>query len=337
MLNVIKCVLIIIGTIIGAGFASGQEIATFFNRYGSIGVYGIALSCILFGIIIVFVFHIMNKKEIENILYKDSKILKMIQQSFLGISFCIMIAGIGAFFEEQFKIYHLFGALFGALICYIVFSYEYKGLELFNIFLVPGIIVGVLFIGMSNYDIFMVKQENHIFTSSYDWQFLLSSILYVGYNSLVLVPILLKFKIYNLSQKQKYIITILSTGLLLLMGVSLFKVINIFYPSILEFEIPTLQLASMKGVAIKFIYGIILLFAIFTTAISSGFAFLESNKSDYNIRNFLLCVIAFLISDIGFSNLVNSVFPVFGYIGIVLLIVQLKNYKNSFSKRGKKR
>ena len=32
--NVCKITFVIIGTIIGAGFASGQEIFTFFNKYG---------------------------------------------------------------------------------------------------------------------------------------------------------------------------------------------------------------------------------------------------------------------------------------------------------------
>ena len=32
--NVYKITFVIIGTIIGAGFASGQEIYTFFNKYG---------------------------------------------------------------------------------------------------------------------------------------------------------------------------------------------------------------------------------------------------------------------------------------------------------------
>lgn len=39
MRNVLVCVCIIIGTIIGAGFASGQEIISFFNRFGGAGFY----------------------------------------------------------------------------------------------------------------------------------------------------------------------------------------------------------------------------------------------------------------------------------------------------------
>lgn len=38
MSNIFRCLLIIIGTIVGAGFASGQEMASFFNRFGNEGL-----------------------------------------------------------------------------------------------------------------------------------------------------------------------------------------------------------------------------------------------------------------------------------------------------------
>ena len=50
MLNIIEVTFVIIGTIIGAGFASGQEVYTFFNRYGAYGLAGLVFSilCICF-------------------------------------------------------------------------------------------------------------------------------------------------------------------------------------------------------------------------------------------------------------------------------------------------
>ena len=52
MKNILKIVMIIIGTLIGAGFASGREIYLFFMKYGNLGKIGIAVSAILTGIII---------------------------------------------------------------------------------------------------------------------------------------------------------------------------------------------------------------------------------------------------------------------------------------------
>ena len=46
--NIFKVTFVIIGTIIGAGFASGQEILIFFNNYGFYGLIGLIFSIILF-------------------------------------------------------------------------------------------------------------------------------------------------------------------------------------------------------------------------------------------------------------------------------------------------
>ena len=48
MKNSLKVVLVIIGTLIGAGFASGKREYIFFNQYGSLGVLGVVLSGFLF-------------------------------------------------------------------------------------------------------------------------------------------------------------------------------------------------------------------------------------------------------------------------------------------------
>ena len=44
MKNILKICFVIIGTIIGAGFASGKEIYTFFNIYKVEGLIGLIIS-----------------------------------------------------------------------------------------------------------------------------------------------------------------------------------------------------------------------------------------------------------------------------------------------------
>lgn len=47
----IKIASIYVGTVIGAGFASGREIIEFFGVYGIKGIWGMAISGILFSLI----------------------------------------------------------------------------------------------------------------------------------------------------------------------------------------------------------------------------------------------------------------------------------------------
>ena len=44
----VKAAMVIIGTVIGAGFASGQEVMRFFTGYGAKGLISIVLSGLLF-------------------------------------------------------------------------------------------------------------------------------------------------------------------------------------------------------------------------------------------------------------------------------------------------
>ena len=63
MKNCIKIALVIIGALIGAGFASGQEIYLFFFSYGKKGILGIIISSILLGIIIYKTIVIINEMQ----------------------------------------------------------------------------------------------------------------------------------------------------------------------------------------------------------------------------------------------------------------------------------
>ena len=69
MKNTIKIILVIIGTLIGAGFASGKEIYLFFAKYGNYGIIGIFISAIITTIIIYKTLKIVKKYKINN--YKD--------------------------------------------------------------------------------------------------------------------------------------------------------------------------------------------------------------------------------------------------------------------------
>ena len=62
----LKIVYVIIGTLIGAGFASGQEIYQFFYAYGIFGLAGITISTILLSYAIYKVLKIVKTKQIKN-------------------------------------------------------------------------------------------------------------------------------------------------------------------------------------------------------------------------------------------------------------------------------
>ena len=95
-----------------------------------------------------------------------------------------------------------------------------------------------------------------------------------------------------------------------------------------QVEIPMLYIANKFGGIYKYLYSITILIAIFTTAISEGYSFLENvsknNKKIYKTINTIMCTLAVPISLLGFANLVNVVYPIFGIVGLIQIIYLCK-------------
>ena len=206
MKNILNVVFVIIGTLIGAGFASGQEINLFFFSNGEKGIYGIIISSLLMGIIIFNTLKILDKYDIKN--YKElleiligkckegyiKTIINLIVNIFILISFFIMIAGFGAYFEQEFGIKGIIGSTILAILSYITFMNNVKGLIKVNQILVPTLIFFLVIIGIINIkDINILEINQHLIKSN-NFGWLLDAILYSGYNSILLIPVIITLK-----------------------------------------------------------------------------------------------------------------------------------------------
>lgn len=110
---------------------------------------------------------------------------------------------------------------------------------------------------------------------------------------------------------------------MLMLSVIMFLLMNIFFKKIKNVEIPITYIANTLGNLFKYIYGLLVLISIFTTAISSGYGFLSNitkNKKRYLALSFVMCSTSIIIGQMGFANLINLIYPLFGYLGIVQII-----------------
>ena len=94
-------------------------------------------------------------------------------------------------------------------------------------------------------------------------------------------------------------------------------------------EMPVVYVIRTFFSKFKAIYAFIILASIFTTSISIGIGLLQNvSKSKKSYTQFVLfmCITSLIISNFGFSKLVNFVYPLFGYIGIIqILLIFSKN------------
>lgn len=321
MKNIFKCVLIIIGTFIGAGFASGQEVASFFNVFLNKGLIGIIISSLLFGIVIFKILRLKNIEKYED-LVKNNKLVLFVMKAFMFVCFCIMISGVGTYAEQEFNLSFWVGAISIAIICFIAFMFKFNGLEKINNILVPIILLGIVLIGINKYDASInLEVTSNMPSLKLMNNWFVSAILYSGYNLIILIPILVELKKYKFNNKEIGIISIITPTLICMMLLLVYRAINLFFPEIMNIELPTLALAKMCGKFVRYYYSIVILLAIFTTAFSTGYAFLKMNSEKNYFRNsILICVFGVILSKIGFSDLINICFPIFGCLGIIQII-----------------
>ena len=88
-------------------------------------------------------------------------------------------------------------------------------------------------------------------------------------------------------------------------------------------EMPIVYVIRTFFKSFKTIYAFIILMSIFTTAISIGIGLLQNISNDrrrYTQSVIFMCITSLIVSNFGFSKLVNLMYPFFGYIGIIQLI-----------------
>lgn len=329
-----KAAFVYIGTIIGAGFASGQEIIHFFGVYGTKGIYGILLATLLFSLLPIFVLLRIKKDNIRGydefmikILGKRmGKVVEIILTIFLFISYSIMLAGGGAIFRENLSLQYRHGIGVMALLTLIVFIFSVKGLSYANLILIPILVVGIIFIGLNTIYSNGLEFSNYkgaIITSNGNW--LTSSLLYFSYNSLSSIVILTTISSILKSRKDIIMTGIFGGSLLGIMALFILLPLLIKYTDVFGIEVPMLTIASTVNSEYTYLYSFILVSAMFTTAIASGFSLiiriskiLSVNK---NVVAIILPIATLPISNLGFSKLVTTLYPLFGYLGLFIILV----------------
>ena len=301
----IKIIFAIIAALIGAGFASGQEICSFFYMYGLKGIAGLIFCDFLFICIIYKVFILLLNNNINN--YKDfiytligkyGLLINIIINLFLLVTFFIMLAGFGAFFAQELDISKYIGSSI----------------------LVPILILFIIIIGTINIGTINISSTLNLLPKANGLAWLLSSILYCSYNSILLVPVLITLKNLINTKKDIVIISWISGLILLVLSLSIFFLLTRVNIDISKLEMPIVYVIRHFYKSFMYIYAFIILSSIYTTAISIGISFLENiakNKSTYPLIVLIMCITGFVITGFGFSNLVTKLYPIFGFLGLV--------------------
>lgn len=340
-----------IGTVIGAGFASGQEILQFFSVFGKMGIFGLVLVTILF---ILFGYVIMDlgrrlesTSHVKIVRFAGGRVLGVVADAiitfFLFGALTAMIAGSGAMFKQQFNIPTIWGNLLMAVITSLTVLTGINGVINSISFVVPFLITAVL--GVSISSIFIVPQDGAYLQmaegSGLIKNWVWAAILYTSYNIILSISILGPLGVKAKNHKSLRNGAILG-GLGLGIGaLAIYFALAGNLSNIINFEVPMIFIAGQVSYVVQTLYIVVLLAEVYTTAVGSLYGFtarITSTNSSYsNVLIIGTTALAFIASQFGFSNLVKYLYPIIGYGGIIILVSVLYSfYRSSYNRSNPK-
>ncbi len=331
-----KVAVLYAGSVIGAGFASGQEILQFFISFGKKGLWGIVLASLLFAYLggVVMAMAVTARTASYMDLYRlilgrtCGKIMDWLSLVMLPGGVVVMLAGGGAVFSEFLGLSRSLGTVFTAAVTAAVVFGGLRGVISANALLVPLKIAAIAVVCLLALVFAQGTEGDPGYCAGGDpgphWAW--SAILYTSYN--MVVPAAVLSSLGRTTTCHSGVIGGITGGLVLGVAAGLMVLAGLkFYPGVTGSEVPLLYIAGSFGVSMKAVFGGLIWAAVLTTAMADthGFAsrFADSGSVKYKVTGTGLILLALPLSMLKFSLLVKILYPLFGYAGLILLAALL--------------
>lgn len=324
-----------IGTIVGAGFASGQEVLQFFSFFGATGILGLIISTIMFiffGLIILELGRRLNADSHREVInYAGGpwlgKLIDGVITFFLFGAFTAMAAGAGAIFAEQFGFPYILGSLIMVAATMLTVLMGISGVIKAISFVVPVLLISVFGLAIATLTAAPIN-----FDAVASWAqasraavpiWPLSAIVYVSYNLVLGVSVLAPLGRHVNNQKTLQRGAILGGIGLGIGAIAINLTLLSRVPNVAGYEIPMVYIAAQFSPLIQIAYSIVLLAEIYTTAVGSLYGFAEritdQGKPLFKWLIIGTSAVAFAAGQLGFSTLVRTLYPAMGYAGLLML------------------
>lgn len=320
-----------VGAVMGAGFASGQEIQHFFMRFGYFGLIGILLSSLLFALMGWGMLDLQKRWRISS--YNDffagllgqrlgiwaDRLVSML----LFVGMLAMVSGSGALFQEYFGFTRWIGISLTSCVIVLALWYRGEGVLWINSVLIPlkfvfclGIATAAIFLETSGDGCPIVEAANPVVNN---W--ILSAILYVSFNLTLAMVVFASLgkEVHKSGARLGGIMGGAALGLFALsIGGSLLR-----FPDVLGLEIPMVGIAGKLGDWSAFFYVVVLWLAMITAAVGNGFSLINrivgSGGLSYGKATAVLLLLLIPMAGVRFSQIVQFIYPLFGYIGLMFM------------------
>lgn len=342
-----RVALVVVGTVIGAGFASGAEIMAYFTGYGEAGLWAIGIAGVLFFAGIYGTLKIAYEYRCTEYGTFTEKIagkwvgaaLDALVVLSMLLGYGVMLAGSGAIFLQQWAMPEDWGALLMAGAVMATLRFGSNGLLAVNRIITPILIIGILLasiygiitksfvaetIGLSlqPLSIFTAQPVKNVLPAMW------SAITYASYNMLGGIAVLVGMSKHIQTEKEGAMVGGCAACILVALTLALGLATFLNYDTIRNIPIPVLRLLDEQEFWSQ-LYVIVLLGAMYTTAVADAFGLLSRvapiRRCSEGAKLILLTALAMVLARMGFARLVEKGYRLLGYFGVVqILLIVIK-------------
>ncbi len=336
-----------LGDVIGAGFASGRETWQYFGIFGKNAVSGIAIATFLFasmGVMTAYLAEKLDTADMGKIILPvrselASDILGRVTAFIIYIALISMSAAGGSLLNQQLGLPVPVGGAIVVFLVIVTMLGDFERVSAVFTYVIPVLFLAVA--GVSFYVFAAFEPAGNPITTkpaamASTWY--VSGAVYVAYNIIGTVPINAKSSLHAKSRGSAMTGVILGGCSLGLLGLLLTLALQKDASVADALDLPMLGFADKISPALGVIFAAVLFVSIYSSATGTYYGFCSKLKNDdrkkYKIIFF--AVLGFLLGLGGFRNIVTYVYPVMGYVGILVIILTTVNFFRVLieSKRG---
>ena len=329
------------GCFLGAGYVSWQELWQFFGSFGKNGLFGLLLAIALLlavGVMMILLGRMTRAEEIDKLVVCwELPLLRgavtLLELLFLFGVGTIMSAGVGALLGQLIGLPQWIGSgLFVAVVALVSLA-GFSGMVSAFSATVPVLAAVTLAFGiwsLAQSGVSIPEPQSGGSALMGSWP--VAAVSFACYNLFGSIAMIAPLGEFVKSKKAAVGGISLGVALLLLIAGSVLVSVSAS-PSVTAAELPMLAFAQAKGRVFGWIYGLLLLLAMFGTGLSSLVAFVGmvgaklpavgKNRVGFTA----VCALCMFGGSLfGFGDLIGVVYPIFGYCSSVFIILMAVHY-----------
>lgn len=311
-----------IGTLLGAGFASGQELSLFFGAYGTWGLIGILAAGMLLGL----GGYRVSRRSLVTGAKSFSELLNTVpaplgagirwmQAFFLFAGLAIMLSAGGSLGQDQLNLHRAVGVVIMAAATLFFCWWNTASMLRISDVVVPVLLSMLLImslLALAGGHWSPPSSPGHEAWGVCGWW--LAAVLYVGYNMLGGSAVLPPLSCLGADTARGALLGGITYG------AAAFICVMALQTGAGESDLPFLTIAKSLGPIWGWVYCVSLALAALSTAAADLFSLAQGGRC-YRRRLLIITVLSLPLAFLPFPILVAHLYPAFGYLGLLLLAV----------------